>query len=314
MAEKTLGRRFGRLVAIELVRKPSKSDQYFYKCICDCGTESIKRGSNLSSGATTSCGCLAPEIMKVVTEENNKNLRVKRLNAVIPGERFGRLVVIGPHAEYTRGPMLLDCKCDCGNLATVRQNSARKGGVSSCGCFSKEVHSANMTRVNKEYRESLGLDGDTLIQGATPALRNKFGRELGKLVRSRDNFTCFLCDSRGGQLNVHHIRPWNKFPELRFEERNLITLCRVCHFEKAHAGNFKGPHNSIIAAQLSHHVMSTFYPEELLNQVDGTIGQPPINRGPKPSPDASQTFMFNLDDCFINPACWIPPDLLAVRC
>lgn len=49
-------------------------------------------------------------------------------------------------------------------------------------------------------------------------------------VYARDNFTCQHCgDNGGGNLNAHHIKPFAKFPELRFEVSNGITLCEPCH-------------------------------------------------------------------------------------
>lgn len=49
-----------------------------------------------------------------------------------------------------------------------------------------------------------------------------------------DNFTCFLCDKRGGKLHAHHIKPWSEFPELRYEVFNGVTLCVDCHKQIHH--------------------------------------------------------------------------------
>jgi hypothetical protein len=49
-------------------------------------------------------------------------------------------------------------------------------------------------------------------------------------VFERDNYTCQHCgDNQGGNLNAHHIKPFIKFVELRYEVRNGITLCEECH-------------------------------------------------------------------------------------
>lgn len=48
-------------------------------------------------------------------------------------------------------------------------------------------------------------------------------------ILKRDNYTCAECGHRGGKLVVHHIHAWRYYPELRFEEDNVITLCIPCH-------------------------------------------------------------------------------------
>lgn len=45
----------------------------------------------------------------------------------------------------------------------------------------------------------------------------------------RDNFTCQSCKKRGGNLEVHHIKPAILYKELILEMSNGITLCKECH-------------------------------------------------------------------------------------
>lgn len=59
------------------------------------------------------------------------------------------------------------------------------------------------------------------------------GRYAYKTWRSavikRDNYTCQECGKQGGGLDVHHIKPWAEYPELRYEVDNGRTLCFDCH-------------------------------------------------------------------------------------
>ena len=45
----------------------------------------------------------------------------------------------------------------------------------------------------------------------------------------RDNFTCQICGQVGGRLNAHHIQPWARCIQKRFDVNNGITLCEKCH-------------------------------------------------------------------------------------
>lgn len=50
-------------------------------------------------------------------------------------------------------------------------------------------------------------------------------------VFSRDEYTCQECNQIGGSLEAHHIKPFAKYEELRFELSNGLTLCVTCHKE-----------------------------------------------------------------------------------
>lgn len=56
------GKRFGKLFVIEIMRLEGKGE-IFWKCVCDCGKETIVSGSNLKNGNTKSCGCIHSELL-----------------------------------------------------------------------------------------------------------------------------------------------------------------------------------------------------------------------------------------------------------
>lgn len=59
-----IGQKFHRLAVIEYNGK-NKQGNSLWKCICDCGKETIVIGSNLKRGNTKSCGCLKIEKIKL---------------------------------------------------------------------------------------------------------------------------------------------------------------------------------------------------------------------------------------------------------
>ena len=60
--------------------------------------------------------------------------------------------------------------------------------------------------------------------------KDKQYKDWRMAVYTRDNFTCQWpnCHSQK-RLNAHHIKTWAKFPGLRFEINNGITLCKNHH-------------------------------------------------------------------------------------
>lgn len=69
--------------------------------------------------------------------------------------------------------------------------------------------------------------------GITPEnkkIRNsKEYKKWRKAVFKYDNWTCWICEIRGGKLHPHHLNRFAEYPKLRFIVRNGLTLCEFCH-------------------------------------------------------------------------------------
>jgi hypothetical protein len=59
--------------------------------------------------------------------------------------------------------------------------------------------------------------------------KTKEYKEWRANVFERDGFKCQICGQVGGVLNAHHIKEFSKYPDLRYEVNNGITLCEDCH-------------------------------------------------------------------------------------
>lgn len=134
------GQKFNRLTVVE--RIPERGKQTKYRCLCDCGKETIAVGGSLTSGNTTSCGCL--NIQRTIERNQAKT----KTNDLI-GCRFGRLVVLSfSHIDSCR---FLNAMCDCGNQIVVARGNLLKGSTQSCGCLRKEMIAAKNTTHGLRY-------------------------------------------------------------------------------------------------------------------------------------------------------------------
>lgn len=57
-----------------------------------------------------------------------------------------------------------------------------------------------------------------------------------KAIITRDGKKCTRCGSRH-KLEIHHKQSFTHYPELRFVEANVVTLCVACH---SMTDNYKG--------------------------------------------------------------------------
>lgn len=142
--------KFGMLTPIEWIRGGR------WKCICDCGNETIVDTRNLLSGHTTSCGCrrcMTKNVTNMIGYED-KNLKV-----------VARADNIGETAAWK-------CICKhCGREFVTRGSNIRFGYTQSCGC----QHSRNEKEIIKLLTEN-NIDFKT--QYTFPDLIGVGGRPL----------------------------------------------------------------------------------------------------------------------------------------
>lgn len=158
------------------------------------------------------------------------------------------------------------CKCACGKLKVIRRDALfkSKGPTLSCGCFTRERSSIAMralladsqfhehrnacirsseahkqsgreklAAVNRQKRLKVGANPDQILTPRIMRLRHIISRLTPYILR-RDNFTCAICGKRGGDLQVHHVKRFNKNPEIGCDPFNMITLCVNCHKNTVH--------------------------------------------------------------------------------
>ena len=65
---------------------------------------------------------------------------------------------------------------------------------------------------------------------------SKIGRDLFK--RKRKNSSCLICGS-SEKLTIHHLRPVNENPELKYNYNNIKVICSNCH-ESIHNSKLRG--------------------------------------------------------------------------
>ncbi len=120
-----IGKKFNKLMVIDFSHN-SKGDNY-WRCLCECGNETIVKSAKLNNSHKKSCGCLSGKII------GNSNS--------LEGKRFGRWVVIKFSHKYKMcGDFYWECKCDCGKIGLVSGTVLRKGKSKSCGCRTREVN------------------------------------------------------------------------------------------------------------------------------------------------------------------------------
>lgn len=67
-----VGKRFGRLVALEPIRR---NNRIYWSCQCDCGVVRVVEGRSMRKGLSKSCGCLNSELVsqRMLSQKGDKH-------------------------------------------------------------------------------------------------------------------------------------------------------------------------------------------------------------------------------------------------
>lgn len=230
-ARKMVGERFGRLVVLS--RAPNRKKATYWKCRCDCGTEKEVARSALTSGSTSSCGCLSREKARERGQKKVKN---------ILGNVYGRLTVVELVEGVRRGRQRVwRCRCECGNEIQTTGSLLRNGHSRSCGCLRKELS------VQRGRERALPPGKAAMNQLWSRYRRGSRSRKLGfsleraffeKLVLS----DCHYCGveprqvmkdkyGRNGGLVYNGIDRVD--PSKGYETDNVVACCHPCNRAKS---------------------------------------------------------------------------------
>lgn len=133
---------------------------------------------------------------------------------------------------------MVECACGCGEFFNKYDNRGRERRYiknhfakilgTEFGCRNPTPEMVERIRAEKKGKK-LKKEGE-YIRPKSKRARDKFRREMQGKVFERDNYTCQICNERGGDLQVDHIQSWAKYPELRFKMDNCRTVCMSCHY------------------------------------------------------------------------------------
>lgn len=117
---------------------------------------------------------------------------------------------------------------------------------------------SEVNRGSKHWNWKGGITPITLQERSNLRLK-----EWRRLVFARDNYTCQSCGDRSRKdhpvtLNAHHIHRWNENPDMRYDVKNGLTLCYICH-KKTDNYAGKGIHNPNIYKSISQWTLSGQY-------------------------------------------------------
>lgn len=141
-----VGKRFGKLTVLEYAGKDKHRCKLF-RCVCDCGKETITRKSRIIDGTVKSCGCMSSDVWSKMTYKHG----------------YAR------HGEYNRLYAIWSHMIDrCHNPKNPSYRNYGKRGITVCDEWKNDVNSF-MEWANKNgYSDNLSIDRIDNNKGYSP--------------------------------------------------------------------------------------------------------------------------------------------------
>ena len=136
-----------------------------------------------------------------------------------------------PEPANKKPKVPLVCK-QCKKDYELVPSLAKRSSFCSHECYwlslkgTKQPISVRRKKSNKKMGVPLKNGKWVSKEGGRMRLDHKLWRER---CLERDK-QCTQCQSTD-ELQVHHIKPWRKYPTLRFAMKNGTVLCKTCHYK-----------------------------------------------------------------------------------
>jgi len=112
------------------------------------------------------------------------------------------------------------CK-ECGIQINVRRKFC------SFECYNKNIEVRESKREKLKGFSAKKLSENELTRSMEMS-RKKY-RQFRSDILERDLWTCQTCNTTKAPFQMHHIKGWFEYSELRYDPDNCITLCVKCH-------------------------------------------------------------------------------------
>lgn len=128
----------------------------------------------------------------------------------IAGQRFGRLVALGPTSERRNNHVMWRCVCDCGKSHLAKASKLRDGAIKSCGCsrgFFSGIHGDSGSREHRIWKSMI-------TRCTNPrSISWKYYGAVGVTVcdRWRQSYAAFLSDMGRAPSEAHSIDRINTY-------------------------------------------------------------------------------------------------------